>query len=236
MIITDKLEYWKKRLLDLGKRNRLISCPLPSDGKRVQRHSLLISKPTAEELYVSLAENNGELSFPMPPQEDKADFGQETLEDYDDTDTNESVKTNQSSKELNKTLRNLMKKAKEFTEEKGLNALHLAFGFLNWKENGTYGSDMRSPLLLLPVKLTQEDLFSPFVLSVSDEGITTNHSLEQKLLNDFNVELPQFEDDTTLDSYLNDVIKAVSSLGWSVSNDVSQLSLFSFLKIICTAI
>ena len=54
-----------------------------------------------------------------------------------------------------------MKKSNEFNKEKGLNALHLAFGFLNWFENSTEGQEIRSPLLLLPIKLEQEDLFSP---------------------------------------------------------------------------
>lgn len=78
-----------------------------------------------------------------------------------------------------------MKKAKEFNEENGLNALHLAFGFLNWKENGTQGQDMRSLLLLVPVKLTHEDLFSPILLLRDEEEISQNHSLEQKLLHRF---------------------------------------------------
>ena len=49
--ITTKLDFWKSRLLDLGKRNRLISCPLPIDGKRVQRHSLIINEPNPMDLW-----------------------------------------------------------------------------------------------------------------------------------------------------------------------------------------
>ena len=52
-------------------------------------------------------------------------------------------------------------KAKEFMENKGMNALYLTFGFLNWRDNGTSGDPMRSPLLLLPVMITQESIVSP---------------------------------------------------------------------------
>jgi len=232
MLITDKLDFWKKRLLDLGRRNRLINCPLPSDGKRVQRHSLLLKIPSSNELWKLLVEDDSELSFPLP-----IDKESEFVSEVDDLFSlsieaeNTLVKTYQTQNDTIKTLRNLMKKSREFSEEKGLNALHLAFGFLNWKEAGNIGQEMRSPLLLLPVKLTQEDLFSAIVLSKSDEEITSNQSLELKLLNDFNVVLPSISEETNLIDYLNSVSHRVKGFGWSVSYDVTQLSLFSFTKI-----
>ena len=229
MLIDEKLEYWKKRLLDLGKRNRLINSPLPSEGKRVQRHSLLISAPTPALLWTLLAEDDGDLLFPLPVENMPGEQF-ELLEAASDR-AGPYIKTNQTHNETHKTLRNLMKKSKEFTEEKGLNALHLAFGFLNWKENGTEGQEIRSPLLLLPVRLSQEDLFSPIILSRFDEEVSANHSLEQKLLGDFNIKLPPLTEDTELSDYLSDILREVMALGWSVSNDVAQLSLFSFMKI-----
>jgi hypothetical protein len=158
--IESKLEFWKNRLLDLGKRNRLINCPLPKDGKRVQRHSLLINSPTPDDIWSMMLGNDDTLSFPVSLNKSDSEYEVETEISlfYDN-----GIQTNQTSSETYKTLRSLMKKAKEFTEEKGLNALHLAFGFLNWMENGTEGQEVRSPLLLVPVKLTQEDLFSPIV-------------------------------------------------------------------------
>jgi superfamily I DNA and/or RNA helicase/very-short-patch-repair endonuclease len=223
--INSKLEYWKRRLLDLGKRNRLINCPLPTSTGRISRTSILISQPNHAEMWSLFAKNEQTLEFPTPISVNADDN-----EDVKETFLN-NVITNQSLNEAHKTLRNIMRKAKEFAEEKGLNALYLAFGFLNWKENGKDGQELRSPLLLVPVKLTQEDLSSPILLSRLDEEITTNYSLEQKLLNDFNVELPALTNDTNLDEYLNKVKQIVKSLGWSVSTDVTQLLLLSFMKI-----
>ena len=227
--INTKLEYWKNRLLDLGKRNRLINCPLPKDGKRIQRHSLLINLPAPEDIWSMLSDSDDTLSFPVPSNlyEDEHESEIELLSFTD-------IQTNQSPKETHKTLRSLMKKSKDFAEEKGLNALYLAFGFLNWVESGTEGQEMRSPLLLMPVKLTQKDLFSPIVLSRSDEEISVNYSLEQKLLNDFDIELPTLTEDTTREKfveYLSSVAQAVKASGWNISNDVAHLSLFSFSKI-----
>ncbi len=224
--INVKLEYWKNRLLDLGKRNRLINCPLPNDNNRIQRHSLLIKLPNPNSIWTMMSNEDETLSFPIPPN----------LFEDDDINADVSIQvsniqTNQSVKETYKTLRSLMKKSKEFTEEKGLNALHLAFGFINWKENGTTGQELRSPLLLVPVKLSQEDLFSPIILSRSDDEVSSNYSLEQKLFSDFGIELPKINEETNINEYLEKVNDAVKALGWNVTNDVVQLSLFSFMKI-----
>ena len=246
--IDTKLEYWKNRLIDLSKRNRLINCQLPKDGKRIQRHSLLINTPTPNELWEILMEYDSCISFPVPTQMEETEnsFGRNIDESsqlfyslpHDAAQLSlysksESIKiqTNQSHNETYKTLCSLKKKAKDFSEEKGLNVLYLAFGFLNWKEEGAEGQEMRSPLLLLPVKLTQEDLFSPIVLSRSDDELTANYSLEQKLLNDFGKELPRLNEEISLTDYLNEVVQAGESLSWSVSNGATQLSLFSFAKI-----
>lgn len=142
--IKAKLDYWQSRLLDLGKRNRLISCPLPKDGKRVQRHSLLINVPNPTDLWSMISDGDKTLSFPVPIDvyEDDSDNEVEQI-----TSVN-GIQTNQTPKETHKILRSIMKKSKEFTEEKGLNALHLAFGFLNWTDNGMDGQDVRSPLIL----------------------------------------------------------------------------------------
>lgn len=231
MVIEDKLLYWQKRLLDLGKRNRLINCPLPKNTNRIQRHSLLINRPSINELWSIFSDSDKKLIFDLSSE---SCTGLETDSNHENLsveDEDSFVKTNQTINETNKTLRSLMKKAKAFTEEKGINALYLAFGFLNWLENGNEGQEKRSPLLLVPVKLSQEDLFSPFVLSRSDEEITINHSLSQKLFNDFDIAIPEFNENAGLDSYLTSVLDIVSTLGWTINTDVVQLSLFSFLKI-----
>ncbi|HBM76261.1 MAG TPA: hypothetical protein DD429_12020, partial [Clostridiaceae bacterium] len=101
----------------------------------------------------------------------------------------------------------------------------------SWKDKGVEGDDMRSPLLLVPVVLTQESINDPITLSRSDDEITINHALEKKLQNDFGIELPQFEESDNWSSYLEHVQEICGPLKWNVKSDVAQLSLFSFLKI-----
>jgi hypothetical protein len=215
--LDSKIGYWKNRLLDLGKRNRLVNCPLPKSGGRISRVALLVYSPTPVSVWDSLQDSDTPIEFPVPVEDSDADF-------------HSGNRTNQVPKEAVKTLRALMKKAKEFTEEKGLNALYLAFGFLNWRENGVDGQEMRSPLLLVPVQLSQESLTDPILLSRLDEEITTNNALEQKLFHDFGITLPTFDENEDWQNYLTQVQRICSGLKWRVESDVTQLSIFSFLK------
>jgi very-short-patch-repair endonuclease/predicted nucleic acid-binding Zn-ribbon protein len=227
--LNTKIEYWKNRLLDLGKRNRLINCTLPkSGGSRVSRTALLIQHPDYKELWNTFVERDASLQFYIEEDEQlPLSIG---AAEHSKPKFSSSIVTNQSPAETYKTLRSLMKKAKEFTEEKGLNALYLAVGFLNWKENGTEGQEMRSPLVLVPAELRQDSINDPIVLSRSDDELTANRALEQKLLNDFGITLPQFDEDNWQD-YLSQVDSICSAMKWQVTCDATQLSLFSFLKI-----
>ncbi|MDR2957872.1 MAG: DUF4011 domain-containing protein, partial [Coriobacteriales bacterium] len=137
--------------------------------------------------------------------------------------------TNQSAAETHKTLKNLRQKARVYTEEKGLNALHLAFGFINWRDIKD-GGDLRSPLLLVPVELSQKDLFSPFVLSRHDDEITPNYALAQKLEIEAGIILPDYSEETGLIEYVEKISAACQSLQCTIDWQV-ELSLFSFNKI-----
>lgn len=228
MQINKKIEYWKNRLLDLGKRNRLINSYFPKSGTRISRTAILIYNPSLQSLWDTIVEKESTIKFLVPID----------LEDeFEDSDVDtknislNGMKTNQTPRETYKTVRSIASKAKVFTDEKGFNALYLAFGFLKWKENGLEGIEMRSPLLLVPVILSQDSINDPIVLSRSDDEITINHALEQKLLNDFGIKLPRFEENENCFSYLLEVERLCKKLNWTVDKKYSQLSLFSFLKI-----
>ena len=132
-------------------------------------------------------------------------------------------KTNQSVSDTCKTLISLKNKAREFMENKGMNALYLAFGFLNWKDNGTTGQSMRSPLILVPVSITQQSIADPIFLAKTDEDPMGNNSLQQKLFSDFNISIPEYDENEDLFSYFTKVENECKSLGWTVDCDSVQL-------------
>ena len=56
--INDRFDSWKNKLLDLGKRNRLINY------KETKSSTLRITQPTIEELFDRLVRKEEEIAFP----------------------------------------------------------------------------------------------------------------------------------------------------------------------------
>ncbi|MBR1735726.1 MAG: DUF4011 domain-containing protein, partial [Firmicutes bacterium] len=236
--IETKLEYWKNKLLDLGKRNKMINCPLPRTGKRVSRTTLIIEIPEIDELWSIIRNSEKGIEFPVDlnayvedNEESKEEFEEENEKETDDNFlfTN-GYKTNQPPAETCKTLLALKNKAREFMENKGMNALYLSFGFLRWKENGDTGQEMRSPLILVPVSITQESIAAPIYLAKTDEEPISNNTLAQKLFSDFNIVIPEYDEDDDILSYFGKVEDECKALGWTVEFDSAQLLMLSYLK------
>ncbi len=220
-MIDTKIEIWKKRLLDLGKRNRLLNY------KETKRSNLKITEPNLEEVFNKLVIEERELCFPHLINESFNDEGDEFYEAISEG----NIKTDRSIKEQQKTLTSLRNKARTAIQEQGINILYLCFGFLNWKENYTSETYIKSPLVLVPVSLTIQSVTEPFVLHLHEDEIVVNPTLLHKLENDFGVLLPNFdqhEDD--LLGYLKAVDDIAKKNNWEVIHEMG-LSLLSFLKI-----
>lgn len=217
--IDQKLEAWKNKLLDLGKRNRLLNY------RDTKRSNLRIKKPTMFELWESFVVDEKPLNFPYYDDESV-----QLIENDEHVGFEEAVVTNQSIKEQQKTLRSLREKAKTAMEEQGVNILYLSFGFLRWREGASSNQFLLSPIVLVPVTLTLESITSPFVLGLHEDEITLNPTLLYKLSNDFGIELPEFDPDGSLENYLNEINTLIKNNKWEVIFDTG-LSLLSFLKI-----
>jgi len=209
-----KIEKWKSKLLDLGKKNRLLNY------KETKRSSLQILKPDCASLWKTFVHDEKSLEFPYFDE-----FSNDLFDEY-----SYSVETNQTIKEMQKTLRSLRDKAKTANEEQGTNILYLSFGFLKWSESKNSNIFFNSPIILVPVNLTVESIASPYILSLHEDEIVLNPTLCHKLENDFGITLPDFNDDIDISHYFENIRKIVANNQWEVSFDVS-LSLLSFLKI-----
>lgn len=230
-----KIEYWKNKLLDLGKRNRFINCPISKSVKRVSRSQLIIKTPSIDDLWNTFYDLEGSIEFPIPKNQPD-EYVEELFEDKQPENDEEcfffsnGYKTNQKCKDAFKTLLSIKKKAYEFRENKGLNCLYLSFGFINWKEEGNKGKNMRSPLLLVPVSLSQNSIADPIVLSRIDDEIICNDALIQKMRIAFGIEFPEYIDGVSYNDYFRKVSKVCKSMDWFVDQSDVQLSLFSYLK------
>jgi very-short-patch-repair endonuclease len=190
-------------LLDLGKRNRLLNY------KETKRSSLQILTPDCISLWKSFVQDEKPLEFPYYDE-----FSIELEE------SSYSVQTNQTIKEMQKTLRSLRDKAKTANEERGINILYLSFGFLKWKGSANSDYVFSSPIILVPVTLTVESIASPYILSIHEDEIVLNPTLCHKLDNNFGITLPEFNEDVDIKCYLESIQELVSNNQWEVSFDV----------------
>ena len=97
--------------------------------------------------------------------------------------------------EMTATLRHITRQARTAREETGANLLHLAIGFLEWRESTSSERVMLAPLILLPVELQQkkEVGWGQFTISWSGEDLQPNLTLLKRMEQDFGLILPQLE-------------------------------------------
>lgn len=220
--VDTKLENWKKKLLDLGKRNRLINY------KETKRSNLNIIAPQFDILFQKVVSDEEALTFPYPL--DRI-YTEEDVEEIQVEVVDGDIETDRTIKEQQRTLKSLRDKAKTAMEEQGVNILYLSFGFLNWYESANSSQTMVSPIVLVPVTLSIESISDPYKLSIHEDEIVVNPTLIYKMDNDFGIKLPEFDAQAeNIISYLESVAALVKRSGWTVDRKVS-LSLLSFLKI-----
>jgi very-short-patch-repair endonuclease/DNA polymerase III delta prime subunit len=220
--MADKLKLWRQKLLDIGKRNKLLNF------KETKRSTLKIIYPEIDELYSDILSGKV-LEFPI-----RDDSEQETYFEggFEEKRTKGSILSSKKGSEQNKSLYQLRLRSKTAIEELGTNILYLAFGFLEWTEVEFSNETIMSPILLVPVELKKESILSPHTLSLFEDDIVINPTLCYKLENDFGVKI-EYDIDTDsfqLEKLFNYVSSKVSELNWRVNTDV-QLGLLSFLKL-----
>ena len=262
------LKKWQEKLLDMGKRNKLINY------KDAKSSSMEVLMPEIEDVFkkmsgdrpilevydyerdfqkwfgsnaqdvdsvyddmlatkgLSLNKNDKDSEFPNDNKMSRDEFVSELRGRFatGNIKKGQVVLFNNSKMSCVKTLKSISKKAKEMLVEKGINVLYLSFGMLNWRESEDSNIWYKSPLVLIPVKITNESADKPFYIERYEDEVITNQTLKYKLSSDYNIILPEMDEDSEIEDYLSDVSKMAQVLEWSVSSEV-KLSTFSFSKI-----
>ena len=238
--VARQLEDARKRLLDLTMRNRLLNYR-PSKVRAV--HVLEPNLPQA--FHVLVAEEKS-FRFKPSPEPNQVEEPQRvpTIVDQDDQHSGDTPRNTRNTRvstlqadlvktDLDSRLVNASRQSRVFVEEQGYNALHLAFGFLEWSEREETGG-RRAPLVLVPVEITRTQVRSQFSVRWTGEDITPNLSLSARLA-DQGVKLPEFEEITDakdLSSYLAQVSEAISDrTKWRVLFDL-YMDFFSYTNLV----
>ena len=109
---------------------------------------------------------------------------------------------------LERAARRLIRKNKEWQEETGINVMHAAFGFLEWTDPAS-NKNTFSPLVLLPVRIEEKKTTGEAQLRVKgeEESSERNNALAEKLRRDFNIELPPYGSNHSIEDYIEEVAR-----------------------------
>lgn len=187
-IIRARIDEWRRRLIDLSYRNRLIKY------RPTRASTIEIESPDLEILLRDLG-RTAPWRFYFPPepeeQEEQLELDAATLVDQVVVrSVQESrppqhdeivVRGEESARRINRILENLARKSNAEFQDKALRILYIAAGFLDWVDP-TRGEELSSPLVLIPIELRRESAGHPYALYfVDDEEIVVNPSLTEKL-------------------------------------------------------
>jgi hypothetical protein len=238
--VVARMEDWRRRLIDLSYRNRLIKY------RSLRASSLEISGPSLEVLLAD-PRRPAPWGFYFPPDpdahEDRRDAETSETEDLVDEAVLARARTGRRPRadeievtephptRINRILENLARKSNAEFQDKALRVLYIAAGFLDWVDP-TRDERLLSPLVLVPVRLQRQSAAAPYQLFfVDDEEPVINPSLTEKLRHDANLDIPEdfaWEDKPIL-MELSEIRAAVLKHGWTVQHK-AVLGLFSFQK------
>jgi len=238
----DRLERWKRKLLDLTLRNKMLNF---KDGAK----SIRIECPEPHVLEDALSEGR---RFKILPQLSVLGEGDVRDAKLHEERTNADARRQMAidalarnelhstldEKDLTARLTDLYRITRTAFEEGGSNILFLALGFLRWRQDEKgKGQELRAPLLLVPVSLERSSVRAGFRLALHEDEIRFNPTLLEMLRQDFNLRMTELEGELPTDGSGIDVARVWSIVrahvrdvrGWEVTTEV-VLSTFSFTK------
>ena len=194
---TDRVERWKRKLLDLSLRNKLLNfkmskgavafiMPDPAGlASRLEEEKALKLLPSPALLSGS-DPRDAELRLVTVGSDVARQHARNALE-------RDEIHAPLAEQELNDRLLELYRAARVALEEGGANSLHLAVGFISWAPSQGKAQRYKAPLLLIPVKLDRRTVRSGFRLAAHDDDARINPTLLEMLRQDFRLSMPDLE-------------------------------------------
>ena len=193
-------------------------------------YSILVTKsksmsfrPVPQDI-LNKAEEEGDSTPPLPV------ILEERFGDGRHTDTH--LQTKLSADVLDKKLIKINAEAKSFYQEQGIDILYLALGFLTWYESPASEKPRKAPLVLVPVELERKTAQNRFKVVYTKADLGTNLSLKSKLASEFQLVLPEFNEDIDIGGYMKQVANCVAhQQRWKVNENEMALGPFSFSRL-----
>lgn len=139
--------------------------------------------------------------------------------------------------DLARHCRKLQREAKSALAETGANILYLVFGLLEFPENNDSDKLLTAPLIAVPVRFEPLPVDAAtghlsFGLRYTGEDIEENRSLREKLKQEYNFDLPEFDDEAGPEEYWRTLAQQIERKArWKVQRRVC-IALLSFAKML----
>lgn len=234
--ITRLFDDTRRRLVETGTRNRLVHV----NRANARGNVLNIVNERSDDVYAILAPGKAMRFLAIGRDKDQEhgailfqDAGHESFDSdrYQDT----QLETRLGPNALQKKLLKIAREAQTAEEESGVNILYIAMGFLTWFEDKSSSVPREAPLVLLPVDLVRNARTSTYDVRLREDDIMTNLPLQQRLMDDFGINLPELEvgENWTPTSYFAEVAATIAGRDrWKIDHDAIQLGFFSFSKLL----
>ncbi|HET6376700.1 MAG TPA: DUF4011 domain-containing protein [Methylocella sp.] len=233
--IEELLAAARLKLLETGTRNRLIHTPRGTKRAR----ALDLSGNGSDHVFEMLVRKNKPLRF-LPAVEAAAPQKAASRRNLPRLVRSsercwEGLQTTLPLGPLYKQLRGMRRDARAAEEERGVNVLFLALGFLRWYEDEKSNVPRHAPLILIPVSIVHDDKRAVFDLRLREEDIAANQALQERLRGDFGINLPDVPErgEWLPSAYFSAVSNAASAkLRWSIDANAIELGFYSYTKLL----
>lgn len=226
----------RRRLVETGTRNRLVHV----NRAKTRGNVLNIVNERSDDVHAILSAGKLMRFLATGRDEDEehraigsvnVDAEEVDEERYHDA----QLETRLSPDSLQTKLLKIAREAQTAEEESGVNILYLAMGFLTWFEDKSSSVPREAPLVLLPVELVRNPRTSTYEVRLREEDVLTNLPLQQRLRDDFGIDLPELEIGEVWKpgDYFSEVAAAIDQRqGWKIDADGISLGFFSFSKLL----
>ena len=236
-----RVENWKRQLLDLTMRNRLLNTTTRSRAIVLECYDLGMMEDLLAEGKKFKLISADTLKIEGDTRSEQIHL-QQQQEDLRQSRVNallskKELVAKHDQKKLDKDLLELYRLSRLAIQEGGTNILYIALGFLKWQQPGHAERTYKAPLILIPVELTRRSVNSGFKLCLHEDEPRFNPTLLQMLKQDFGLEIAELEgelptDDSGLDVHRiwEIVRREIRDIpGWEVE-ETALISTFSFSK------
>ena len=113
--------------------------------------------------------------------------------------------------QMERSLAGISDQTRTALQEKGVNTLYVAIGYLEWYESENSEKPLLAPLLLHQIDIERKLVYSKYQYAIGSLGEETdvNETLSERLSRDFGLRLPPFEDDDKPETYFKSVEKVI---------------------------